>query len=344
MKKKFNSLFALFILSHACALFAFANDTSLSQFSIDESVGSDVKILPIDKIKVQFKPRKLDRIGKYTELLPGTEGSGGTDARYVTFGVWPQKVLSKKTNVRINKSVLNEDVDAKYYLGNDGYWYAENPENAYGVGYRYSDGSPVRKLFAKTSRFFCVEPIKWRVLSRNYPLGNGAGTGTLLLAENILACSSFSGKDNLYDSSDARKWLSDVFLNAAFTKKQREKLRPVHICSTPINENSFSADKSGDFAFLLSLKDVYDSMLGFDAAGAGEFEESRIRCPTDYALSCSSYMCDANRTGGVWWLRASEGEKKSSLVHCVLGNGKADFSLFMSANGCGIVPAICVEN
>lgn len=97
-------------------------------------------------------------ISVFTALAAGTDGTAGTSWTYVEFGKWPQ---SEKTNDTISV----DETDSKsigsftYYKGSDGEWYA--------------------KL---SSKYYKVEPIKWRVLTADY---NGTGK-KLLLAENIL--------------------------------------------------------------------------------------------------------------------------------------------------------------
>ena len=68
-----------------------------------------------------------------------------------------------------------------YYLGSDGNYYAKCAENARGTGaeYKYHDGTQAGTS-GTTTRYFKVEPIKWRVLTDNY------SGKKLLLAENIL--------------------------------------------------------------------------------------------------------------------------------------------------------------
>ena len=67
-----------------------------------------------------------------------------------------------------------------YYLGSDSNYYAKCWENASDDGYTYSDGTAVAQRSANSTKYFKVEPIKWRVLNPN------ADTNKILLAESIL--------------------------------------------------------------------------------------------------------------------------------------------------------------
>ena len=87
----------------------------------------------------------------------GTSGGTETNGAYMTFGSWPQ--TEKVNSVTVNESENKTVGDFTYYKGSDGEWYAK-----------------------KNSKYYKVEPIKWRVLPKNY---NGTGK-KLLHAEKIL--------------------------------------------------------------------------------------------------------------------------------------------------------------
>lgn len=113
-----------------------------------------------------------------TELPAGTDGTAGTSATYVLFGDWPQTI--KASDVEVDESQSVTMGANTYYLGSDYNYYAKCTENAYQSGYTYSDGTTVAQSSANSTKYFKVEPIKWRVLTDDY---NGK---KLLLAENIL--------------------------------------------------------------------------------------------------------------------------------------------------------------
>lgn len=126
----------------------------------------------------------------YTELPAGTDGSVGTGGTYVLFGDWPQTVMAE--GVTVDESEVAVVGAHTYYKGSDGAWYIRIVENAAGGyegpnGYCYSDGTRVQNKHRKSSRYFKVEPIKWRVLTNNY---NGSGK-KLLLAEVALTNEQF---------------------------------------------------------------------------------------------------------------------------------------------------------
>lgn len=119
---------------------------------------------------------------KTVKVLPaGTDGTAGISATYVEFGDWPQSVLPSDSTVTVDETVSVTMGANTYYLGSDGNYYAKCAENAYGTGteYKYHDGTQPGRS-GTTTRYFKVEPIKWRVLTDNY------SGKKLLLAEEIL--------------------------------------------------------------------------------------------------------------------------------------------------------------
>ena len=99
--------------------------------------------------------------------------TGGT---YYAFGDFPQTI----STLTGENAYTSEPVYNGYYLGSDGYFYAKCTENAYQSGYTYSDDTTVAQIDANSTKYFKVEPIKWRVLN---PSAEG---NKILVAESIL--------------------------------------------------------------------------------------------------------------------------------------------------------------
>lgn len=109
--------------------------------------------------------------------------AGGT---YYAFGDFPQTIAAG--------TVTFSDVPVYngYYLGSDGYFYAKCTENGFPhydiysdgrrvpLKYTYSDGTTVAWASDNSTKYFKVEPIKWRVLN---PSASG---NKILVAESIL--------------------------------------------------------------------------------------------------------------------------------------------------------------
>lgn len=123
-----------------------------------------------------------------TVLPAGTNGTAGTDATYVEFGDWPQKVISEKdaevlglweSNVKVYRGGM------PFTQGKDGNYYVMSPENQKEKYIKYSDGTLVGKD-GESNRWFKVMPIKWRVLDTEYKDASGTVKGKLLFAEDAL--------------------------------------------------------------------------------------------------------------------------------------------------------------
>ena len=92
-----------------------------------------------------------------TQLEAGTDGTFGTTGEYVLFGDYPQSLLDNAVTVDENKTIK---------FGNDGsFVYGGSDGNLY---YKYNDS------------YYKVEPIKWRVISRD------ENNIAVLLAESIV--------------------------------------------------------------------------------------------------------------------------------------------------------------
>lgn len=137
----------------------------------DEDTGDDTEELPANYMDSPYI------------LKAGTDGSAGTEATYVLFGEWPQTV--KAQDVKITELI---DPDKHLYLGSDGCRYFKMQANPYVIkngngnillSFDFDDGS---KIENGVEYYFKVEPIKWKVATRNY---NGTGNA-LLLSEKIL--------------------------------------------------------------------------------------------------------------------------------------------------------------
>ena len=134
---------------------------------------------------------------------PVTEEVNGTT--YVYFGVWPQSVLPATSSVTVDETVSVTMGANTYYLGSDGNYYAECAENANDTDAecKYHDGTQVG-TGGTTTRYFKVEPIKWRVLTDNY------SGKKLLLAENILTANVPYYQYNMQSKSNMRTVGSDT--------------------------------------------------------------------------------------------------------------------------------------
>ena len=176
-----------------------------------------------------------------TKLPEGTDGTAGTAGVYVLFGDWPNTVKSE--TVTVDEKICVTVGANIYYYGNDDEWYAKCKENSASVQYTYSDGTSVKKSVENSTKYFKVEPIKWRVLD---------STKKLLLAENILARSSF------FSSYSQERTIEDetVYPNNYEHSKIRAYLNGLRYYVSSQSENSDYESKGFlQSAFTLELQD-----------------------------------------------------------------------------------------
>ena len=130
--------------------------------------------------------------------------SGGT---YYKFGDFPQTIASSQNN----DDYTSDTVRNGWYLGKDGYFYEKCLPNPCSTGYTYSNGKPIYSSRYET-KYFKVEPIKWRLITDNHDIdgNNGEETGALLLAEDALTA-NIPYYDGTVD--DSRRRINDTYVN-----------------------------------------------------------------------------------------------------------------------------------
>ena len=312
---------------------------------------------------------------------PVTEVVNGVT--YVYFGDWPQSVLPEASSVTVDETVSVTMGANTYYLGSDGNYYAKCAENARGTGaeYKYHDGTQAGTS-GTTTRYFKVEPIKWRVLTDNY------SGKKLLLAENILTANVpyydynsslntrtvgsdtniyqnnykysqirayLNGLDYYYDTSSTKTtkktdYTGKGFLQTAFTQKAQGLIAKTVVDNSPETTGyssdtyatKYACENTTDKIFLLSESEVINSGYGFDAYISYGKGNARIRFPTDYAKANCADASSTDGCGGYWWLR-SPIYNDSSLVRVVSYNGYASRVKNVNYSYYGVVPALSIS-
>lgn len=168
------------------------------------------------------------------------------------------------------------------------------------------------------------EPIKWRVLSVE-------GDQALILADKVLDCQPYNKtKGNVtWEDCTLRKWLNNDFLNAAFTKEEKEAVKTTTVVDNPapqfgINQESRTEDK----LFLLSREDVYNEAYGFNSSLWADSSKTRrvnLTAYTKEQLGKAHYLL--NR-GYLWCLRAPGCvlDTQETLASCAdINSGKVAF-------------------
>ncbi len=261
----------------------------------------------------------------------GTQNINGTEYDLVIFGNFPQS--EKDSNVTVSTTATNVN-GFTCYKGDDDEWYVN-----------------------LDSKYYKVEPIKWRVLTTDY---NGSGK-KLLLAENILINKAYHASSNNYENSSIRAYLTGDFLTTSFTKAEQDAIATTTVINNARSTNPDSNDKewnnganqyasdtpTSDKIFLLSLQETTKSDYGFAAyneyKGDGTHDDStRIRMTTDFAKANGAYQNSTAGYGGYWWLR-SPFYSRSDYVRCVVSNGRAYNYCDVGDDIEGVVPALCLK-
>ncbi len=326
--------------------------------------------------------RKAGRKPNFTEtpiLLDETEsGTAGAAGTYILFGDWPQTI--KADDVIIDTKTKYTKGMFTYYLGSDGYWYVEQKEYAFRYDYEYSDGT-IAGQGGRSSKYFKLEPIKWRVVTGNYDHDNDSTTpGTpLLLAENILqAMKYYDGgneprnvSDNNYEHSRVRaflngleynkegttnyEWKEKGFLQTAFTTAASGKILSTIVendarSTNPANENQVINNGINDYAsdttttdkiFLLSMKEATTGDYSFGGYDASD--SNRFRKVTDYAIASRAYReIGGDYNGnGYWWLRSPDYDDPS-YAYQVYFYGIINHE-YCNQDVHGVVPALTIS-
>ncbi|MBQ7546719.1 MAG: Ig-like domain-containing protein [Clostridia bacterium] len=108
--------------------------------------------------------------------------------------------------------------------------------------------------------WFKMEPIEWLVLHDD-------ANGKLLFAKNVLDTHNYNNtvRNSVWESSDVRAWLNDVFYNMAFTAKERRYILDSALKNegNPIMWMDGAADTT-DKVFLPSFAEITNKDYGFN--------------------------------------------------------------------------------
>ena len=261
-----------------------------------------------------------------TILPTGTNGTSGTSATYVLFGDWPQTI--KADNVTVDENTSEVHGAFTYYSGSDGYWYVKCKENAYQSDYTYSNGTTVAQSSANSTKYFKVEPIKWRVLTDNY---NGTGKA-LLLAENILTANV-----EYYDYYNVNRTIngSTVYPNNYKESKIRAYLnglsynKQVSSSASLTTDNTYSSKGFLQTAFTTAAQNLIETTTVDNSAASTTDSGNNI-------TQATSYVC-ANISDKIFLLSEKEVTTSSygfdSYISYGTGNARIRFTTdFAKAN------------
>ena len=316
------------------------------------------------------------------EVLPdGTDGNAGTSATYVLFGDYPQSVVPSTSTLYVDESVKN---DAGYCLGDDGCWYVKVYEDKYSSTHlNYSDGSAPRTYGGYENwRYFKVEPLKWRVISKNFDHDLDAETEGkwFLISEHTLKPSSFWYSDqsgpkvdgvtqnsSKYKYSNLRAWLNGLkyynisgseidgyynkgFLQEAFTEDAQNLILTTKV------DNSRSSGQDAAETFTPPAEGYFSEntddkifILSQREATSPEYGfqgrniEDDARSFTATDYAIASGMYVGDDGVGSWWLRSPASDSPRTSV--LQGSLYKNVSATAPSH-CefyGVLPALCIN-
>ena len=323
-------------------------------------------------------PKEVKVLTNYTSPHAPSTGTW----TYVEFGDWPQTIKDASVNVYETKS--KEMGMFTYYLGSDENYYvkvtAKPYEDPSEVTYTYSDGKSVEK---DEEVYFKVEPIKWRVLNKDY-----ASTGkVLLLAESILtggipyyvdtstrpitgAGTEEGYPDTVYPNnwqySTVRAWLNGRyesddpqdkeyagkgFLQTAFTESAQNLIADTTVENTAASttDTGINLPQATDYACANTTDKIFllsqqeATTLNSGFGAYDDVDSARIRVTTDYAKATGAGQSFSEGNGGVWWLRSPRNGNSGSEAGFILINGGAIDSLDVNDAVGGVVPALSIS-
>ena len=347
MKKLIKTIFVLMAIICVLGLVACDHSTDTPKVA-DEGESEEEEKTPTYEVTYTFTD-SVKKVGSQKITINSTE----TEYDIVEFGDFPQTIKADEVAVDETQSITRGA--HTYYVGSDGNYYAK-----------------------VNSNYYKVEPIKWRVLTKNYNSTNKA----LLLAENILTANVPFYEDyqnnrtidsktvypNNYMHSQVRAYLNGLdyqgkdakvsthknkgFLQTAFTEAAQSKIVTTTVDnsedSTTDTGNNISkatpcaCDNTNDKIFLLSLKEVTTADYGFDAYNSNGQGNSRIRMTTDYAKANNAYQSGDTGYGGYWWLRSPYYITIRDACYVYIA-GYAFSNLNVISPSYGVVPALSIE-
>lgn len=277
------------------------------EISFIKPTGTNVQILSAQTLT----STKINQIATYNDYRVIPKYNAGTN--YIYYGEYPKSVAPASMSNILNNLISLDGY--KYYNGNKYIGITtqlHKEEKNLGV-YKYEDGSNVT---SNVTRYFKIEPIKWRVLS-------SVGNYRTLLSEYIIdarAYNPINTSDNHYNNSNSvRTYLNSDFYNTAFPSTNRLQINTVDnsAATTMSTSNTYACQSTSDKVYLLSCSEVHSTTYGFITA----LSECAARATTvtDYSLGKKGYMNATTRKGA--WLTRSPGFSDPTHMVYVNENG-----------------------
>ena len=284
---------------------------------------------------IQACTTNKDTTNETQKLTPYTENG----MKYINIGKYPQTVVddTELINILITISTTN----SLGYIEYNGNEYKKMVADPYFSDDTFINGKTIN---TGVTYYFKVEPIKWRVL---YQDNNEYTLLCEMLLDNtnyyhtrdeIRTINNESIYSNSYKYSNVRAWLNGYdgstynvdnysgigFYDIAFTEEEKTLIKTTLVDNsveiTGYESNQYACENTSDKLYLLSYKDVTNTLYGFDTTANGSTSMEAI--VSDYARAkyCGMSTSSSDYGMGLWWLR-SPYYVESSAVRTVYPGG-----------------------
>ncbi len=299
------------------------------------------------------------------------EAPWGTTYQFVDVGQYPQDYVGYELNEELKtwyKTTNPSSVDSykvynptgKYSLASekyityyaytytDGKTYVRVPAtNVYGSdSITYSNGETV---IDNVEAWFEVQPIKWRILTKEYDGKNIS----YLMSEQTLASSCLNidvtGQANDYAKSDnyLRDYLTNVFYQDAFSSTDISKIVGRNLTESDL----YPLKNSGLAAVVLEEQKVfaptYNDMLSYSFKSNPDYDDARLKSPTDFAIANYTFIyTEAGYTtidrvnGGTGYYFLCSSGSPASYAYNVYYYGNVNDDSRVNCTDAGVCPAL----
>lgn len=254
----------------------------------------------------------------------------GQTYTFVYFGKYPQTYVGDTMNAELEAWYENQPVAETYtaykgYSGStlkepvvynayeyiDGNTYCQVPEaDLYNSGAKtFNDGT---KIVNGETYWFKVEPIQWRVLTKNYTDTENTTPVSYLLSEYVLSSNttfnpSRSNTNHTHYSAETnalRPFLNEVFYADAFTTKEQALIAQRTLTDADLDATKYGQTNPNDSSltiasteklnvFAPSYYDMINTDYGFNSSYWNEDPQRRASA-TDFAMANYAYKTTSN--------------------------------------------------
>lgn len=263
---------------------------------------------------------------------PETEPKLSDDKKTITYGLYPQTVVSDETLIsELNTNYSNIEENT-YIVYKDNFFLKITSTVFKEETYTFDNGSSIEN---NKSYWFSCEPIVWNVLSSE--------NNTYFSISSVLLDTAIYYKDyeersindktiysNNYEHSDIRTWLNNDFYNKAFSFNDRCIVTTTvdnTQKTTDSSTNTYISNNTEDKVYLPSYEDYLNSNYGFDSSN--NLSSTRTAKTTDFARAKGAwYSKDSGyEFNGTYWTRSPSSKYSYTAKNVNSGGYISDYAV-----------------